>query len=132
MTGWEQLGPAFEMIRNSDMASGRMDERAPLLIHKWFPGGHLYFYVAYPLKMRLIGLGSLNDLHKFHWLKAKYGKVESGSDAYYITPSNNFQDPAEIYQNLFSTIDKPVVIRQLRGGKVARYWFVYRLRCAGS
>jgi len=105
-----------------------MSESDQMVVHKWFPGAHIYYYVAYPLKMRFIGLGDLNDLHKFQWLNAKSGSVRPGSKAYYISPSNKFTDPKTPYSGKFDTIEKAATITQKRNGKVARYWYVYRLK----
>ncbi|WP_031530305.1 glycosyltransferase family 39 protein [Dyadobacter crusticola] len=128
LRGWDELLPAFDKIRKDDIANKRMSEGDPMVAHKWFPGGHIYYYVAYPLKMRFIGLGDLNDLHKFQWLNSIYGSIEPGSNAYYISPSNNFTDPKALYSEKFDTIEKAAIITQKRSGKVARYWYVYRLK----
>lgn len=80
--------------------------------------------------MRFIGLGSLNDLHKFHWLNSNYGLINPGSNAYFITPSNNFTYPNELYANTFTSIEKAATITQKRSGENARYWYVFRLKGA--
>ncbi|SDF52593.1 Dolichyl-phosphate-mannose-protein mannosyltransferase [Dyadobacter soli] len=130
ITGWEQLLPAFEKLRNDDIATGQMQRNAPMVVHKWFPGSHIYYHVAYPLGMRTVGVGNLEDLHQFAWLNQLYGQVAPGTDAWYITPSNNFTDPAEQFANQFERFEKAATITQRRNGSVARYWFVYRLRKA--
>lgn len=130
ITGWDQLLPAFEKLRKDDIASGKMDADAPMVVHKWFPGSHIYYHVAYPLGMRTVGVGSLEDLHQFAWLNKLYGEVAAGSDAWYITPSNNYTDPAKQYSGRFERFEKAGTITQRRNGCVARYWFVYRLRNA--
>ncbi|MHA4739943.1 ArnT family glycosyltransferase [Dyadobacter sp. MSC1_007] len=130
VTGWETLRAPFEKIRKDDIRSERMTANAPLLIHKWFPGSHIYYYVAFPLQMRVVGAGNIADLHQFCWLNARYGQVARGRDAYYISPSNNFTDPAEQYAGQFEAFEHAGTITQKRNGKVARYWFVYRLKHA--
>ena len=65
ITGWEQLLPAFEKLRNDAIANGQMAPDAPMVVHKWFPGSHVYYHVAYPLGMRTVGIGHLEDLHHF-------------------------------------------------------------------
>nr|WP_295924060.1 glycosyltransferase family 39 protein [uncultured Dyadobacter sp.] len=126
--GWDELLSAFEKIRKDDIANKRMVEADPMVAHKWFPGGHIYHYVAYPLKMRFVGLGNLNDLHKFQWLNSIHGSIEPGSNAYYISPSNNFTDPKTLYSGKFDIIEQAATITQKRSGKLARYWYVYRLK----
>lgn len=132
LTGWEQLLPAFEKLRAKDIETGKISPDAPIVTGKWFPGGHLYFYLAYPLKIRFLGLGRLNDLHKFSWLNSNYGSIKPGSDAYYISPSNNFDDPNQLYGKDFKKIEMAAAVPQHRNGKIARYWYIYRLRYALS
>ena len=128
MYGWKAFLPVFEKIRTDDIQSGRMSPDAPLLTHKWFPGGHLYYYLAHPLHLRMVGVGSVNDLHKFYWLNTLNGTVAQGADAYFITPSSYFADPNELYGSDFDKIEKPTRIEQKRNGRTARYWYVYRLK----
>lgn len=130
ITGWEQLLPAFEKIRNDDIHSGTMSRDAPMLVHKWFPGAHIYYYVVYPLGMRVTGAGELNDLHQFCWLNKRYGQVAAGTDAWYISPSSNFTDPAGLYGQEFRSVERAGTITQRRGGQIVRHWFVYRLKSA--
>ncbi|WP_342087392.1 ArnT family glycosyltransferase [Dyadobacter sp. OTU695] len=130
ITGWEQLLPAFEKLRNDDVANGRMQRNAPMVVHKWFPGSHIYYHVAYPLGMRTVGVGKLEDLHQFAWLNAIYGQVAAGSDAWYITPSNNFTDPAVQFAGQFERFEKAGTITQRRNGHAARHWYIYRLKNA--
>ena len=126
--GWEELLPQFRKMRRNDISKGIMSRNAPLLVHKWFPGSHIYYYVAYPLHMNVIGLGTLNDLHKFVWLNKMNSGMRVGSDAYYISPSNNYSDPAEIYAKHFKSIEQAAKIPCYRNGKLARYWYVFRLK----
>lgn len=130
MYGWEELLPAFQKIRNRDIKNGTMRKDAPLVVHKWFPGSHLYYYVAYPLQMKTVGLGQINDLHKFAWLNDRYGGIAPGSDAYYISPSNVYTDPSKIYRNQFQSFEQAGIIPSFRNGKPARYWYVYRMKNA--
>ena len=127
MTGWKELSKEFNMLRVDDIASKRMPGNAPLVTHKWFPGGHQYYYVAYPNRIPFLGLGQLNDLHKFLWLNELQSTAKIGSDAYFITSSDSFTDPHIIYKGLFRKIDTPRRIMQKRAGHIARYWFIYRL-----
>ncbi|WP_051664135.1 ThuA domain-containing protein [Dyadobacter crusticola] len=128
--GWDQLLPAFKKIRDQDMQQNSMSADAPLVVNRWFPGGHLYYYLAYPLRMNLVGLGELNDLHKFKWLNEKYDRILPGTHAYFVSPSNNFTDPAKIYSGQFQSIEKAATIVQKRNNQVARKWYVYRLKNA--
>jgi hypothetical protein len=132
IAGWDQLLPAFSKIRQDDIAQRRMSEDASMVIHKWFPGGHIYYYVAHPLKMKLIGVGEVNDLHKFYWLNSLYGPLAKNSDGYFISPSNNFTNPAGIYKDDFQSFEQAGVIPQKRNGQIVRYWYIFRLKHASQ
>ena len=101
-----------------------------ILVQNWFPAGHLYYYVAMPLDMRLIAEGKLTDIHKFAWLNLAQQPLKIGEDAYYISPSNNFIDPNNLYADLFKEIKLRKVLEQHRGNKIVRYWNIYQLKSA--
>lgn len=130
MYGWRSFSSSFARIRAKDIASGNMLDDAPVVVHKWFPGGQVIFYAAYPLGMRVVGVGTLQDLHKFAWLNRQNGYIKPGMDAYFIVPSNYYSDPHMLYKNDFDSISAPIVIPQERLGHLARYWYVYRLKGA--
>lgn len=96
--------------------------------NKWFPGAHIEFYVTRPLKMNLIGIGELTDLHQFVWLNKDRAKLVNTGDAYLIIPSNLPFDVLARYGKQFREIEKPVIINQIRSGVVVRYFYVYRMR----
>lgn len=128
VSGWTALGVYFKNIADKDRASGIMKPGALLLTNKWFPGGHLEFYVSRPTGMPLIGVGLLQNLHQFAWLNKERPALQLGSDAYAIVPSNlplNITDEYGIY---FTTIEAPIKIQQIRGGGVVRYFYIYRLK----
>lgn len=130
MVGWRTLPSLFDEVRKQDKANGIMDADAPLVVHKWFPGGHLYFYVARPLGMRVVGHGTLNDLHKFAWLNEREGFVMPGQDAYFIVPSNDAVDATGMFADNFESVELATRIPQERRGMICRYWSVYRLKGA--
>lgn len=128
MYGWKKFNRDFVRLYHQDIAEGKMKKNAFLLTHKWFPGGHLNFYVALPDSMTLTGAGRLNDLHHFHWLNETRPKLQAGDDAYIIVPSNfNYSlNAIEFYSPVFEKIEQADTIYQNRGGKPARYFSVFR------
>ncbi|MGL5945432.1 MAG: hypothetical protein ACRCZV_04645, partial [Sediminibacterium sp.] len=105
-----------------------MTPNDPIITNKWFPGAHIEFYVTRPLKMNLIGIGELTDLHQFVWLNKDRAKLVNTGDAYLIIPSNLPFDVLARYGKQFREIEKPVIINQIRSGVVVRYFYVYRMR----
>lgn len=127
MYGWSGLRYKFQAIRQKNIHNMVMQPDDPILIHKWFPGGHLLFYLAYPLGMRVVGVGQLDDLHKFVWLNTKYGQIHKNENAYFITSSNYLHNPIALYKHDFSAIKLEKVLPQYRSGSIVRYWFIFRL-----
>ena len=127
VTGWESFTQSFAKIVASDKKLGLMQETDPIITHKWFPGGHLLFYVAKPLQKRMITVGSLEDVHKFAWLNKEQAALKIGENAYCIVPSNLPADPNKLYGNYFETINKPDTIPIISKGVLLRNFYVYRL-----
>ena len=128
LTGWADFSKAFAQLVQNDQTSAIMKPNSPLLISKWFPGGHLEFYAARKYGMNLIGVGALTDLHKFAWLNHQRPALKLGDDAYCIVPSNLPFDVLATYGPYFTSIEKPVVINQIRNKGIVRYFWVYRLK----
>ncbi len=128
LSGWKDFSKNFADLVKKDVASGAMQPDAPILIDKWFPGGHLEFYTSRVAGNPVIAVGKLDDVHKFAWLNRDRKPLQSGKDAYAIVPSNLPMQVHESYGIYFSRIEKPVVFAQLRSGGVVRYFYVYRLK----
>ncbi len=127
VTGWTQCKAEFKQVVDQDLQSGKMSVNAPILTHKWFPGGHILFYIADPLKRPLIGVGNLTDLHKFAWLNQNQPPLQIGANAYTIIPSNLPADPAILYGRYFDKIELAKVIPIQSKGVLLRNFYVYRL-----
>lgn len=103
----------------------RKNNTSFIINNKWFPGAHIDNYIAQPLHLNFVAIGKLEDIHTYHWLNQFRKPIQKGDDAYYITVSNNFSDPNEIYKDNFEKINSPVIIKQYRGGKPGRNMLVY-------
>ncbi len=128
LTGWKDFSIEFEKLVKADVEERKMKANSPIVIDKWFPGGHLEFYTARTAGLEIIGIGNLSDLHKFAWLNKANRQLQLGDDAYCIVPSNMPSKPNEIYKDYFSIIEQPVIIDQIRSKGVVRKFYVYRLK----
>jgi hypothetical protein len=128
LSGWKAFSDSFAVLAKEDRASGTMKAASPILIQKWFPGGHLELYTSRTAALPVIAVGSLQDVHKFAWLNKVRKPLQLGDDAYAIVPSNLPLNVTEAYGSYFTTISAPVVIKQKRSGGVVRYFYVYRLK----
>jgi hypothetical protein len=127
VTGWETCKVQFEQLVIKDIKDSTMQAGAPIVTHKWFPGGHILFYIATPLNMPVIGVGKLVDLHKFVWLNKDMPSLKMGENAYTIVPSNLPVDPQALYGAYFEKIELAKEIPIETKGVVLRNFYVYRL-----
>ncbi len=128
MSGWKDFSKSFALIVKEDAAKGNMKPHSPILINKWFPGGHLEFYTKKETGAEIIAVGYLEDVHKFAWLNKVRPSLKIGDDAYTVVPSNLPMNVNEAFGQYFTNIDQPVTIKQMRSGGVVRYFYVYRLK----
>lgn len=127
MSGWKNFGKDFQKFYNEDYSLSNIKPRF-IFSNYWFPAAHLDFYVARPLCINVRAFGNINEIHHFAWLNAKLPELNHGEDAYYIAISN-FNDPVpEALKAQFNSISEPVSIPQIRSGKPARYFYVYKLK----
>jgi hypothetical protein len=127
LSGWKDFSAAFKTIVAQDQSNYLMGKASSIIVGKWFPAGHIEFYTSRTTGMPLIGMGPLQDIHKFAWLNKQRPALTLGADAYCIVPSNVPFNVTEAYGQYFKNIDSPVVIDQKRSGVVVRYFLVYRL-----
>lgn len=128
LSGWDDFGGEFAKLVAADRQNKTMNDQSFIIVPKWFPGGHIEFYVARKTLQPLIAIGSLQDIHKFAWLNKDRPKLKIGDDAYTIVPSNVPTDVVQQYGAYFTSIEAPVQMNQIRNGKVVRYFWVYRLK----
>lgn len=127
MYNWDYFKNPVAKIQQENCKSGKSQTNF-IINNKWFPSAHIDNYIAQPLGFNFVGLGSLEDIHTYHWLNNFRKPLLKGSDAYYLTTSNNFTDPKEIYSSQFESINQPETIKQYRGGKAVRNMYVYLLK----
>jgi hypothetical protein len=127
MYGWRQLSDEFRLVVESERKAGQIDTDIPLISHRWFPAANIDYYLARPMGMQVLGLGSLDALHKYAWITKKRGGFEPGMDALYVTVSRDFRDPVPMYSKYFSDIERIAVIPIRRNGTHVMNAFVYHL-----
>ena len=128
VTGWTQFSADFKDLVQKDESSGAMQTKAPILVSKWFPAGHILFYTARPLQKQVIAIGALEDVHKFAWLNQDQPSLEIGQDAYFIQPSNLPFDPTNSILPFFEKMDKTDTIQIKQRNVLLRTFYVYRFK----
>ena len=125
MYGWKKFGKTFDSIYTSKH-SKNITINTGLVCDKWFPAAHIQMYVTNALPIQVIGYGSIEDIHQYHWLnKQKMVQTSDSMDLYYIVPSNYFGDVnnSELLKNIPPTTIDTIV--QMRSNKIARNFYVY-------
>ena len=125
MYGWRQLGEKFAVFREEKIAEGVMKKEDGIVANQWFPLANLDYYVARPLKMRVMGLGWPEFLHKYLWINDERGGFHLGEDYWFLSDSRYMKDPKETYQWFFKEIELAGVIPIERNGKTVKNFFVY-------
>lgn len=128
MFGYRQAGAAFAKIVKQDTLSGSMSGKLILTGNNWFPLANFDYYAATPLKMKTLAIGPLQNIHEYAWINKKRGGFQKGMDAYYLTDTRYFRPPDKNLQSFFESQEIPDTIPIVRGGRIAKYVLVYRLK----
>ncbi|MCX6269427.1 MAG: glycosyltransferase family 39 protein [Bacteroidetes bacterium] len=127
MTGWKQLGEKFAPLAKVDEEQSLMKKSSPILTFRWFPAANLDYYVGTKINKPVYAIGSLERIHKYHWINQLRGNLNPGTNAYYIALSDDYEDPLSLYGNLFETILPADTLYIMRGNDTVRKAFVYRM-----
>lgn len=126
--GWSQLGEKFKLLADTYEQKGEIQKDAIIVSWRWFPAANLEYYAALPSGRKVLASGSLAEIHKYAWINQLHGGFKLNSDAWYITSSLDFRDPALLsplhYEKTFPADTIPIE----RGGKTAYHFYVYRLK----
>ncbi|MBE0647124.1 MAG: glycosyltransferase family 39 protein [Bacteroidales bacterium] len=127
MYGWKQLGEKFAPIAEFDRELLLIDSLAPIFTYRWFPAANFDYYIGRKTGNRVYALGTLDRIHKYHWINQERGNIPIGMDVYYIALSDDYEDPQTLYGDLFTIIQPSDTILIMRGNELVRKAFVYRM-----
>ncbi|MBN1197923.1 MAG: glycosyltransferase family 39 protein, partial [Bacteroidales bacterium] len=127
MYGWRQLGEKFAPIAEFDRELLLIDAQAPIFTFRWFPAANFDYYIGRETGNRVYALGNLDRIHKYHWIDKERGNLPVGMDVYYITLSDDYEDPQSLYGDLFNVIQPSDTILITRGDELVRKAFIYRM-----
>ena len=129
MYGWNQMREGFAAVRDSLVSIGEMQADDGIIALKWFPAANMDYYIATPLGLKLYALGDLNQIHKYYWINELRGRLQEGKDYWFIDQSYNYYEPDDWrIQPYFEQITPVDTFAIYRGGRVAEYVFVYKLK----
>lgn len=124
MYQWDYFKTKFNILYTYNLKKGKTSTKF-IINNKWFPAAHIDNYIAQPLQLQFVALGKLEDIHTYAWLNRYRSHLKQGDDAYFITFSNTFSNPYDLYATSFKKIDKPIIISQYRNQRDVRRMYVY-------
>jgi 4-amino-4-deoxy-L-arabinose transferase-like glycosyltransferase len=127
MTGWKQLGEKFEKIARFDEQHALMEKGSPIFTFRWFPAANFDYYIGRRTGNPVYALGTLERIHKYHWINHLRGNLKQGTNAYYIALSDDYEDPVSLYGRLFDTILPADTLYITRAHDTVRKAFVFRM-----
>jgi hypothetical protein len=127
MSGWKSFSRSFDSLYRADILSEKMKPGAVLISDYWFPAGHLDHYSSIPYGHTLVVFGPLNNIHHFAWLNQRRSRLNPGTDAYFIFPSNYYGPPTPSLKKDFNLVEDSLLFPQFRNGVRVRNFVVYRM-----
>jgi 4-amino-4-deoxy-L-arabinose transferase-like glycosyltransferase len=124
--GWRQTGYAFQEILQKQGQTSRPGGEICLVATKWFTAAKLDQYVARRVNARVLAMGRLDEIHEYARINRLRGGFTAGMDAWYLTTSREYYDPARL-KEYFETIIPMDTIQVERSGKSVMNVFVYYL-----
>ena len=86
------------------------------------------YYLAKPNSLKLIALGSPDDIHEYLRINKLRGGISIGENVWFISPSRDFQDPFLNFSDKFESIEAMDTIPIIRNNRRVEYAFIYYLR----
>lgn len=127
MYGWRQLKKPFGLIKQDKENKKLIKKNAPIISYRWFPAAHIDYYVALPNKTYVLGLGSLERIHKYAWINDQRGGFSLGMDAWYLAFDYDYVSP-DFLQAYFTEIHATDTVQILRSGEIAKNVYIYVLK----
>jgi hypothetical protein len=128
MYGWRKLSGEFNLIMEREKKARNIEPQSPFISSRWFPAANIDYYLARPNGLHVLGLGSLDALHKYVWITEKRGGFKLGMDAWFLTVSRDFRDPEKYYKDYFNDIVPLDTVPVYRNNKHVMNAFFYYLK----
>jgi hypothetical protein len=128
MYGWRQTGVRVPPMLDKQEKNGLMKPGSPLFTFRWFPAANFDYYLCERTGRKVYAVGYLPRIHKYYWINQLKGDLPKGTDAWFVGFSDDYHNAEGLYVWMFDSISKPDTVNILRGGKIARQAYIYRLK----
>jgi Dolichyl-phosphate-mannose-protein mannosyltransferase len=126
--GWKETGRIIDSNYRLDKSSIKNKTVHTIVITKWFPAAHLDFYVCSKTALHTYGIGEVFDLHQYYWSNQTKQKLTTGDNAYYIVPSNLYDENSiNFIKSQFRNCTPPIIAPIFRNGVMCKNILLYRL-----
>lgn len=127
--GWKETGRVVDSVYRADNPlSERNKTIKTIVITKWFPAAHLDFYVCSKTGLHTYGIGEIFDLHQYYWSNQYKQKLTIGDNAYYIVPSNLYDENSiNFIKSQFKNCEEPIIAPIFRNGMVCKNILLFKL-----
>lgn len=123
--GWKETGKLIDSVYKKE----KDKTIRTMLITKWFPAAHLDFYAGSKTGLNTYGVGEIFDLHQYYWSNQLKPKLVNGDNAYYIMPSNLFdENDLSAVKIRFKDCSKPLILPVLRNGAICKNILIFKLK----
>jgi hypothetical protein len=123
MYGWKQAGE-----KTADFLKKNGREAGIIIAKKWFNAAHIDYYICRPNNLKLIAIGTPEDIHEYGRINKIRGGINRGDNAYFIAVSRHFTDPQTEYGQMFETIKPLDTIEITRGGKTVENAVIFIMK----
>jgi len=127
MYGWRKITKPFGLIKTENEVQQRISKNAPIISNRWFPAAHIDYHIAIPNHTYVLGLGTLERIHKYAWMNEQRGDFKLGMDAWYLAFDYDYVSP-DFLESYFTAIIPSDTIRIKRSRKIAKEIYVYMLK----
>ncbi|MDD4819916.1 MAG: glycosyltransferase family 39 protein [Flavobacteriales bacterium] len=122
MYGWDTLKEKTDSLLSSD----ENKDIKTMVTYRWFPAGHMDYYVARPLGLKMLAAGPLDRIHEYVRIDSARGGARD-EKVLYLVDENDFMCPEEAFPDMFTTVKEYDKIKIYRMGKIAKQYRVYVL-----
>lgn len=124
--GWKKAGEKFDSIYFSYQQKNIIPQNTPVICNAWW-GAHIEYYFCRPANIKMMGLGSVMDIHEYAWMNYLRKNSVNMQHAFCIVASTGYYNIASAYKKYYTYADSVTTILILRDKKPAENFYVYHL-----